>query len=95
MSSKNEDSLGISILKGVGKLLVSTAKYVSDPDNLANWQTKADKLAQEGMRSGDPKRMEAAQKIIECSAKNWEWISKMQEQKAKKENMNCRQRKYR
>jgi hypothetical protein len=83
--SDNEESLGITILKGIGKLLVSAAQRAADPDTHAKLLDMMDKQANKSMRSGNEKASAAAAKYMENSGKYREAVAKAQERKRMRE----------
>ena len=64
MFDDDDESLGMSILKGLGKALWKAM----DPDNLAKMQEKNERWAARNIGSDDPRKQAAAQKIMDQSS---------------------------
>lgn len=88
--SDNEESLGITILKGIGKMILSAAKEAMDPDNMAKIQAKNESWAKQNKGSNDPRTRAAAQKILDKSAAQQERIERARAMKARMEEQKAR-----
>ena len=85
--SDDDESLGMTILKGLGKALLKAM----DPDNLAKMQKNNERWAARNIGSDDPKKQAAAQRIQDQSSASWERIGRLQASKARMQELKARQ----
>lgn len=92
--TNDDESLGMTILKGIGGFLLNVAKEAMDPDNMAKMQEKNERWAKKNMNSSDPKKAAAAQKISDNSARQWERINRAQATKARMEQQKAKREEW-